>query len=170
MAVFKYLGSDNKYHALPIGETITATEPESYSTEEQVIGQWIDGKPIYRKVFKLKSPSTANTDTVIHTFDFTIDTLIHYSGNLVQNQSATYNRDMPINYYYTADYNIASYVKKDDNTIHMKISKTDYANYDVNVVLEYTKVSDDPNSFSIDMLTTMDLDSKATAAEVAYCV
>ena len=31
-------------------ETIDGTEFEGYSTEEQVIGTWIDGKPLYRRV------------------------------------------------------------------------------------------------------------------------
>lgn len=34
-----------------------------YSTDEQVIGTWIDGKPLYRKIIYLSSlPSTPNTD------------------------------------------------------------------------------------------------------------
>ena len=30
---------------------------ESYSTEEQVIGTWIDGKPLYQKVFEIENIS-----------------------------------------------------------------------------------------------------------------
>ena len=30
---------------------------ESYSTEEQAIGTWIDGKPLYQKVFELENVS-----------------------------------------------------------------------------------------------------------------
>ena len=32
-----------------------------YSTEEQVIGKWIDGKPLYQKTFEGRTPSTLNT-------------------------------------------------------------------------------------------------------------
>lgn len=33
-----------------------------YSNTEQVVGTWIDGKPIYRKVFNIASPQTTNTN------------------------------------------------------------------------------------------------------------
>ena len=33
---------------------------QEYSTEEQVIGTWIDGKPIYRKVMSLQSSTAGN--------------------------------------------------------------------------------------------------------------
>lgn len=44
-----------------------------YSTEEQVIGKWIDGKPIYRKVYSLTKEYSlkSNTWTVIDDIDFT---------------------------------------------------------------------------------------------------
>ena len=40
-------------------EKATFTE---YSTTEQVVGTWIDGKPIYRKVFNITNPSTSNAN------------------------------------------------------------------------------------------------------------
>lgn len=51
---------------------------EIYSTEEQVIGTWIDGKPIYRKIFTgvsimnqenavMKNPAE-NVDTVVNAY------------------------------------------------------------------------------------------------------
>lgn len=33
-----------------------------YSTTEQVVGTWIDGKPIYRRVFNIASPQATNTN------------------------------------------------------------------------------------------------------------
>ena len=38
----------------------------TYSTSEIKVGTWIDGKPIYRKVFSFTTP-TGNTDYVINT-------------------------------------------------------------------------------------------------------
>jgi hypothetical protein len=37
----------------------------NYSTTEQQIGTWIDGKPIYQIIFECITPSTANTSTTI---------------------------------------------------------------------------------------------------------
>ena len=160
MAILHYLGSDNKYHALPVGETITATEPESYSTEEQVIGQWIDGKPLYRKVYtatkEIKGNEVKLADISILNIDTIVDTkaiVLKYNGN--EN-------------FKSANGNLLIFTK-DKNTL---LCNSEYS-YTVNsakIILEYTKTTDNPKSFSIDMLTTMDLDSKATAAEVAFCV
>ena len=160
MAILHYLGSDNKYHALPVGETITATESESYSTEEQVIGQWIDGKPLYRKVYKLPTNfvirANAWTNTGIPSADKEI--IINSMVLRVINGEET-NHFSDVN---VGQWNGTLQVIR--NTNQLNIYNDGY------IILEYTKTTDDPNSFSIDMLTTMDLDSKATAAEVAFCV
>ena len=37
-----------------------------YSTEEQVIGKWIDGKPLYRKVIETILPETAVNGTIVY--------------------------------------------------------------------------------------------------------
>jgi hypothetical protein len=34
----------------------------TYLTNETVIGTWVDGKPIYRKVVKITNPQTSNAD------------------------------------------------------------------------------------------------------------
>ena len=160
MAILHYLGSDNKYHALPIGETITATEPESYSTEEQIVGQWIDSKPLYRKVYKLPTnfviPANTWTTTGIPSTDKEI--IINSMVLRVINGEETDH---------FSDVNVGQWngtLQVIRNTIQLNLYKDSY------IIVEYTKTADDPNSFSIDMLTTMDLDSKATAAEVAFCV
>ena len=46
--------------------TTGAVVPVSYSTEEQVIGEWIDGKPLYEKVVDLgiDTTITANKDII----------------------------------------------------------------------------------------------------------
>ena len=41
----------------------------NYSTTEQQIGTWIDGKPLYQKTFSSTTPATANTNADIITDD-----------------------------------------------------------------------------------------------------
>ena len=48
----------------------------TYSTEEQVIGKWIDGKPLYRKVYTLYNVSEGST-TDVYTIDIDITKDIH---------------------------------------------------------------------------------------------
>ena len=37
---------------------------DNYSTEEQVVGTWIDGKPLYRKVVIIDNPSNKTTFSI----------------------------------------------------------------------------------------------------------
>ena len=46
--------------AIPLAVKTTPSY-EVYSTDEQIIGQWIDGSPIYRKVFTFSSPITCSS-------------------------------------------------------------------------------------------------------------
>ena len=54
----------------------------TYSTEEQVIGTWIDGKPLYRKVVTgtTKNVVSGEIDTKIGITN--VDTVISYSANV----------------------------------------------------------------------------------------
>ena len=51
----------------------------TYSTSEMVIGTWIDGKPIYRKVFDYSAAPLHNAQEIDIT-DLNIDTLINSNG------------------------------------------------------------------------------------------
>ena len=70
------------YDNLPVGSVIDfdgdtvptgyeeVTDPNNYSLEEQVIGTWIDGKPIYRKSFFISGFPTFTSNK--HTFNHNI--------------------------------------------------------------------------------------------------
>lgn len=56
-----------------------------YSTTEEVVGTWIDGKPIYRKTFDNISVTSSEYSVVPIATGLTIDNLINISGYLVVN-------------------------------------------------------------------------------------
>ena len=56
-----------------------------YSTNETVIGTWIDGKPIYRKTFNNISVTSSEHSVTPIATGLTIDNLINISGYLVNN-------------------------------------------------------------------------------------
>lgn len=59
----------------------------TYSTNEQVVGTWIDGKPIYRRVVMLTAPTTKNTQgTPVNISD--VDTVINLSNTIKSNSGA----------------------------------------------------------------------------------
>ena len=59
-----------------------------YSTTEQVVGTWIDGKPIYRKVVRINNPSTANAFYGI--VDSNLDTCVKLYGTMVDSSGSKF--------------------------------------------------------------------------------
>ena len=51
----------------------------AYSTNEQIIGKWIDGKPIYRKVIDLGALPNTSTVNIPHNID-NLDRIISMRG------------------------------------------------------------------------------------------
>jgi hypothetical protein len=74
----------------------TTGSTHTYSTTEQVIGTWIDGKPIYEISFILTSPSYNTSTNVVDVTNFHIDTLISLEGtiNTSTNAVATGNSEL----------------------------------------------------------------------------
>ena len=110
---------------------------EEYSFTEQVTGKWIDGKPLYSKTLSLTTPSTTNS-TKIADFDKTFIIKKYYGNALI----AASNQLLPINFYFTNEYNIATYVVNNSGEIYMKIGSEAYKNQQVTLTIEYTKTTD----------------------------
>ena len=109
---------------------------EEYSTTEKIIGTWIDGKPIYRKVLNVGTVTTQKT-YITHN--------IANLGKLV-NLYGTFNRDdnaqqiMPGNYtnWETYLYDATS----EYFTINFSANQWSRNPYDIVIVMEYTKTTD----------------------------
>ncbi len=78
----------------------------NYSTEEQIIGKWLDGKTLYRKCLQLTSPNTVDTNTNIYTITENIDTLVDIRG-IIYNQGSSHKGS--INSYITSNDNISTW-------------------------------------------------------------
>lgn len=61
MATYKKLLKDKDGNSI-----IPVTERDVYSTTEQIVGQWIDGKPIYRKTIDVGALPNNTTKNVAH--------------------------------------------------------------------------------------------------------
>ena len=129
-----YVLNDNNVY-----EEFILKENEIYSTEEQVIGTYA-GKPLYKKTLSLNTPSTTS-NTVVGNFDSTF-IVRHYYGDI---NVAASNQLLPINFYFTEEYNITTYVtnsKGDKGKINMKVGSASYINQAATITLEYTKTTD----------------------------
>lgn len=115
------------------GDTIIpVTDRDVYSTTEQVIGEWIDGKPLYRRVFT----GTATT------MPFSVATLTNCNVKNIYGR-ITYNGS---NYHQIGAYANANYYS---------LAQQNYSNYNIDLygssnyvgqqyelVAEYTKTTD----------------------------
>lgn len=120
------------------GQTVPAgwqevDDPNVYSTAEKRIGTWIDGKPLYRKVFKGnfsdQLPEYVKGD--INTTNLNIDKPIKYNGYI------DYLNPVPI------FSSIGRMIYLPSQNI-MRVYNTEQAYYqtDYYLILEYTKTTD----------------------------
>lgn len=113
---------------------------EIYSTEEQVIGRWIDGKPLYRKVFVGTTPTHERLGDSVVVIPFQdIIGVVSLEGIVYQNDYVY----VPLNKPSVIDGNTTAFAFfVNGEGIRMLIETDIYANVPVHFILEYTKVAD----------------------------
>ena len=101
-----------------------------YSTDEMIIGKWIDGKPLHRKVIETTTPSSTSATGIAKLDNMRI---IKIDGHI--QISATVR--MAVNSYNTSsDYNVIWY---SEASIAMQ---TTHLSCPVMLIIEYTKTTD----------------------------
>lgn len=114
-------------------------DKNTYSTEEQKIGTWIDGKPLYRKVVVVNSIVYNN---ILSAYAITqinnLDNIIEING-VLWNSSRSFCHQLP----YVNNDGLASRIYYDinDNSFHF-ISADTWSNAKLVVLIEYTKTTD----------------------------
>lgn len=103
-----------------------------YSTEEKVIGEWIDGKPIYRKVFY--TPTNWSNGTIVGNIG-NVDVVIN-----INSTSCTNNGNWFTGYNVPTLENTA-YVQPDGSVVVARAG-TFVNNIKALVIVEYTKTTD----------------------------
>ena len=106
-----------------------------YSNDEKVIGTWTNGKPLYRKVYDITTPSSANTNTVLFNIGSEIEVKNMYGHIITPNGGV---RSVPWNYS-----KAPIFIFVDPGVFYMNVND----NINVNgrpgqIVLEYTKTTD----------------------------
>ena len=133
-----------------INDAINLIKIETYSTEEQKIGTWIDGKPIYRKVYKVSNHTinSSKTEVLISDNKLNLDTLVKASSTIdlidTNNQHNYFNISEVVN----DRENMGLYIFRVlDGNLQFGTQKNLYDNYfrtiaKANIILEYTKTTD----------------------------
>lgn len=116
-----------------------------YSTTEQTIGRWVDGKPLYRKTFVVTTPGSG-TSTEIDTSGLNIDTLVYIFG-MFNSGTGTGSFEAPIPYvepYDLQNSSINVFYLHDDSKIYVRKSSANMALASFHLTVDYTKTTDTP--------------------------
>lgn len=138
----------------------------NYSLEEQVVGSWVDGRPLYQKTIISTIPETkedgvivSSTITTINDSDYILLKETYYKQDSLQGILPSLDiKDNNILYciVYSNNQNIIVF-----NSIQR------YSNRTIYVVVQYTKTTDAENSFTPDMLSNIStLNTTASDEEV----
>lgn len=109
-----------------------------YSTTEQVIGTWLDSKPIYRRTINFTTASSAVT--VYNSGISDIKSIIKQDG-FIDRGDGWY---MPLNFsrWDSSPSDLIGTMIKNDGTVNVFINDAFYYGKDVYVTLDYTKTTD----------------------------
>lgn len=138
----KITNLDNSVGTKPSGETDTLWDKigilSNYSTTEQVIGKWIDGKPLYRRVITGTLPNSENVFTTLwNTTDWNIDVIIGLDGIATNG-----NEFQPFNCYrdsYAKQFEL--WLRGSKTAITSSFGSTFIGNQFI-IVVKYTKTTD----------------------------
>ena len=107
----------------------------TYSTTEQRVGTWIDGKPLYRCVITTTT-AAAGTEKRTDISNLNVDKLI-LNGFI-----NTGSLGLPLNAYISSSNYIITYQNITSNEIRTTVTDSSYANKELVYILEYTKTTD----------------------------
>lgn len=140
--------SEGKYDKVVPGGAVVdgSIKPEkitfaSYSTSEQRVGTWIDGKPIYRRVIAGTVTASANTIVLTNFSSIsysTVDNILSATGYWHKNSE----EQVIIGSYWTGNY--SAVVKNNTLKLIRLLTQSDASRTDAPyaIILEYTKTTD----------------------------
>ena len=113
---------------------------ESYSTEEQVIGTWIDGKPLYRRVINSTTPNVETdgtpTNKTMYITECNVETMVTLRGIANISGVFAYSGQTWNDYSFYLNY------VSNEKFIGVSLNRITWANQPLIVILEYTKTTD----------------------------
>ena len=112
---------------------------EVYSTEETRIGTWIDGKPLYRRTFVSKTPTSTNVEwVVLSANDWGIGEVVNLYGVVMG--VGDIDCSVPLNFFIKDNLHCSAYYK--GNSFYSFVGNAAYAGKNMYVTVEYTKTTD----------------------------
>lgn len=108
-----------------------------YSTEEQVVGEWIDGKPIYQKTIDCGTLANNNSKQVAHNIS-NLDIVCELFGAATNSDHTA--KPIP----HAHDVNISAQIQLEITSTNICLYNrgSNYSGYNAYVTLRYTKTTD----------------------------
>lgn len=119
----------------------------NYSKDEQVIGTWIDGRPIYQKTYETITPSTSSESTLIDISGMKLDNVLACFGSIIIDEGERGISYFPFNnsYYRSAQERFQVYANTGLLDAIRCYCGTSLSDCKVFVTIQYTKSSDISN-------------------------
>ena len=118
---------------------------EAYSTTEQVVGTWIDGKPLYRKVFTAYMPTTATDGTYVNGLT-EYATNIEYAWIVAHWTTDASGQNQPLPYFTNSGYFAKAFITNNQGTNGYKYLVANaikaFNGQPITVIVQYTKTTD----------------------------
>lgn len=119
--------------------------PNIYSKDEKIIGSWINGKPLYQKTFVTKVPKT-ETQIALNFSDLSIEDIINFTSSFsnsdIINVAPNTSGDNYLSFWYN----------KTAKLLHIACTEKNWYGWDLFITVQYTKSTDEENSFNDGML------------------
>lgn len=132
---------EDKTSNAPSMRLVEEMTKDIYSTAEQAIGTWIDGKTIYRKVYHI--------DTVAGTTQYQLDTnsnidfITRYSGSIYNPSTGSLYALGSVHSENTSHNYKQLYLNKNEQVLRMDIGDWQTTDgWKLYIILEYTKTTD----------------------------
>ena len=117
-------------------ELSNASSSTTYSTEEKVVGRWIDGRPIYQKVIEIGAVSTS--ETIVQAGIGNLKQVIDLRGGGHMNGTGPF---LHFGFENSAGF-CSCYYDPGRNVVVSIVSTSNYALKNAFAILEYTKTTD----------------------------
>lgn len=131
--------------SLKLGSNNSSSSLDVYSTDEQIVGTWVNGKPIYRKVYYATTPgsTTVESQVLFSVADLHIDEAVTVRGILAEDGRGSY---VSAPYYHNNEFRVYLLLCGESsvwapNTMRC-IAGSSVTSKPIKIILEYTKTTD----------------------------
>lgn len=129
------------FYVIPEAGDTSGAYDQVYSTEETRIGTWIDGKPLYRKVYSLKTGTLSRGKNAVVSYDPAFD-VKHFWSSIIRSTGDCFNTGVFLS---DPSFQVSTFLTNHSVCLYTGDSMAgSISNAPITIVLEYTKTTDQP--------------------------